>query len=160
MTLPQSSGTRRFVRPADYYSTATPDRVLPRWATFGCGSASIAFLLILFLGSMFITSGSIAGFFDLMIGKSVADVKGLYATDIPPTIRDSFDAEITRMRENLREDRLSITALQPFLQALREISSDRRVTAPELERATAEARKLNESSEVSAPTADSADSPD
>lgn len=159
MDLPESSETRRFVRPADYYSTATPDRVLPRWATFGCGAAAIAFLLIIFLGSILISSDSLSGFFDLIIGTSVAELKGQYAADIPPTIRDSFDKEITRMRENLRGGRVSITGLQPFLQAMQQVSSDRRVTAPELDRLTAEVRRINEWAGREVPAAGSADRP-
>lgn len=159
MDLPESSETRRFVLPADYYSTATPDRVLPRWATFGCGAAAFAFLLVIFLGSILISTDSLSGFFDLMIGTSVAELKGQYAADIPPTIRDSFDKEITRMRENLRGGRVSVTALQPFLQTMQQISSDRRVTAPELERATAEVRRINEWAGRDMPPADATDRP-
>jgi len=159
MTLPESGETRQFVRPADYYSAATPDRVMPRWATFGCGAAAIGFLLILFLGSFFLSSNSASSFFDMMIGMSIAELKDQYATDIPPTIRESFDTEITRMREDLRAGRISITGMQPFLQTIQQISSDRRVTAPELERATAAARRINESAGKAGQPADSTDQP-
>lgn len=159
MDLPESSETRRFLRPADYYSAPTPERVLPRWLTFGCGAAAIAFLFIIFLGSILLSTDSLSGFFDFVIGSSVAELKGRYAADIPPTIRESFDQEITRMREDLRSGRLSMTGLQPFLQTMQQVSSDRRVTAAELERLTAEVRRINEWTAREVPPAGSADRP-
>jgi hypothetical protein len=47
------------------------------------------------------------------------------------------------MRKNLRGKKISVQGLQPFLQRLREASSDRKVTAEEAATLQAVARKIN-----------------
>lgn len=153
MTPPESSGTRRFVWPSDYYSSATPTPLLPPWAAFGCGAAATVFLVLIFTGGFLLSRGGFNEFFDFVIGMSVAEMKGQYAADIPPAQKESVDAEIRQMRENLREGRVSVPALQPFLETMRTVSSDKRITTPEVEKLRSAARAINQRASAKNPPA-------
>jgi hypothetical protein len=145
MTPPESRERNGIIRPADYYSSPASARVLPSWATFGCGAFAVAFLLVIFIGGALVSTNGLNGFFDLVISKSVADLKGQYAADVPAPLRESLDAEVLLIRENLRSGRISMAPLQPFLETMRNVSSDRRVTAGEVERLVTAARAVNAS---------------
>ncbi|HEX2059515.1 MAG TPA: hypothetical protein VHK90_02135, partial [Thermoanaerobaculia bacterium] len=62
MTVPENSERRRFVWPADYYSSASPERVLPRGVAFGCGAASLVVLLVIFIGGALVSRGGFTEF--------------------------------------------------------------------------------------------------
>lgn len=143
MTLPESDGARRFIWPADYYSSATPAPVLPQWAAFGCGAAAALFLIVVFAGGYLLSNGGFNEFFDLAIGMSVAEVKGQYAAEVSAEQKASIDREVDLMRNNLREGKVSIAALQPFLQTLRNVSSDKRVTRVEAGQLQSAAHEVN-----------------
>ncbi|HEX2062275.1 MAG TPA: hypothetical protein VHK90_16170, partial [Thermoanaerobaculia bacterium] len=57
----------------------------------------------------------------------------------------TLEDEIERMRQNLRDQRVSVAAIQPFLQALQKVSSDRKITAGEAKTLEQTARKINAS---------------
>lgn len=131
MIVPETSGERRFVRPADYYSSATPERFLPSWAAYGCGAAAVVVLLIVFAGGAFLSRGGFVDFMDLVIGMSVAEMKGMYAADVTSGQKAALDKEIETMRTSLREQKVAVAALQPFLDALKKSTFDEKVTSAE-----------------------------
>lgn len=143
MTVPESTGPRRFVRPCDYYASATPEPAFPKGVTYGCAAASLLVLVLVFAGGAFLASGGFADVLDMAIGMSVGELRGLYAGEVTDARKKSLDAEIAKMRQNLREERVSIAALQPFLEDLREAISDRRVTAAEARALEERARTIN-----------------
>jgi hypothetical protein len=130
---PPELSVRRTTWPADYYSSATPEPVLPRWAALGCGAASVLLLAIIFGGGILLSTGRFTDLMDLMIGMSVGEMKGMYSEDVSSEQRASLDAEIERFREGLRKDELPFTALQPFLEAMRNATKDGTVTPEEAE---------------------------
>ena len=143
MTVPQTSGDRRFVWPADYYSSATPAPVLPRGVSYGCGIASVVVLLLIFVGGALVSSGGFVTFLDFAIGTSLGELRKQYAADVTPEQRKSFDDETVRLRENLRGGRISLPAMQPFLQGVSTASADRKVTVQEVRWLEEQARKIN-----------------
>lgn len=145
MTVPESSEPRGFVRPADYYSSPAAAPVLPRWLAFGCGAASVGVLLMIFAGGALLSGGGFAKFMDLAMGMSVGELRGAYAAEVTEPRRKSLEAEIGKMRENVRGEKVAVTALQPFMEQLRSSISDKRVTAEEAAKLEEAARKINAS---------------
>src|SRR5688572_26282178 len=131
MTVPETNEKRGFVWPADYYSSATPAPVLPRAVAYGCGAASLFVLLVIFAGGAFVSGSGLAGFMDMAIGMSLGEMRGMYAAEVTPARKTSLEAEIEKMREGLRNEKVSVVKLQPFLQNLQGAVADRKVTAQE-----------------------------
>ena len=132
MTVPETSGERRFVRPADYYSSATPDPVLPSWAAYGCGAAAVVVLIVVFAGGAWLARGGFTVMMDFAIGMSVAEMKGMYAPDVTPAQKDALDKEVEAMRAKLRDEKIAIPSLQPFLEAIRKTTKDTKVSGEEM----------------------------
>ncbi len=143
MTVPESSDQRGFRRPADYYSSPAPAPVLPRAAVFGCGAASIGVLLMIFIGGALLSGGGFATFMDFTVGMSLGEMRGAYAADVTEPRRKSLEAEIEKMRANVRTEKVPVTALQPFMNQLRSTVADRRLTSEEAARLEETARKIN-----------------
>jgi hypothetical protein len=143
MTLPQTDAIRRRQWPADYYSSATPPPVLPSWATFGCGAASIAILLLVFAGGAWLSRGGFTDFMDMALGMSVAEMRGMYAEDVAPEQRKSLDEAVESMREALRDGKVTVAALQPFMQEMQKSVGDRKVTPAEAKALEDTARRIN-----------------
>ncbi|HEU4887034.1 MAG TPA: hypothetical protein VFV49_04045 [Thermoanaerobaculia bacterium] len=144
MTVTENPPAKRTFRwPADYYSSATPKPVLPQWAPFGCGAAAVVVLILVFAGGAMLSSGGFTDFMDFAIGMSVTEMKGQFTADVSAVQKKSLDDEIKQMSKNLREQKISIQAMQPFLQRLRDVTSDSKVTATEAAALQAVARKIN-----------------
>jgi len=141
----ETTPERRFIWPSAYYSSATPDAVLPRWVSYGCGGAAVLALVLVFAGGAYLAGGGFVDLMDMTIGMSVGEAKGMYAAGIPAARKQSLDLEITAMRKNLREGKISVRSLQPFLEALRKVTSDSKVTAAEAATLEAAAKKANSS---------------
>ena len=132
----------RFLRPAEYYSGPAPHRILPRWATFGCGALALLLLAGIFLGANAVSAGRFTAFFDLVVGMSIGEMKGMYAADVAAPQKAAFDREVDRIREGLRGGTISIQSLQPLLVAMRSAMADNKVDRAELEGMTTVARKI------------------
>ncbi len=143
MTVPETSEKRGFVLPADYYSSATPPPVLPRGVAYGCGAASAVALLIIFIGGALVSTGGLIQLIDLSLGSSLGQVRGMYAKDVTPAQKQSFESEVEKMREGMRTKKVSLANVQPFLQGLQSAVSDNKVTAQELQQLEATTRKIN-----------------
>lgn len=144
MTVAENTPPKRAFRwPADYYSSATPNPVLPQWAPFGCGAAAVVVLILVFAGGALISSGGFNDFMDFAIGMSVSEMKGQFTADVTAAQKKSLDDEIKQMSKNLREKKISIQSMQPFLQRLRDVTSDSKVTAAEAAALQGVARKVN-----------------
>jgi hypothetical protein len=143
MTVPETSEKRGFVWPADYYSSATPAPVLPSALAYGCGGASLLVLLIIFVGGAFVSGSGLSSFMDMAIGMSLGEMRGMYAAEVTPARKQSLEAEIEKMRERLRGGKVSIVALQPFMQNLQSAVADRKLTAQEAALLEESARKIS-----------------
>ena len=143
MSVVENPSKRTFQWPADYYSSAAPKPVLPQWAPFGCGAAAVVVLILVFAGGALLSSDRFMDFMDFAISMSVSEMKGQFAADVSAAQKKSLDDEIERLRKNLREQKISVQTMQPFLQSLREVTSDSKVTATEAASLQAVARKIN-----------------
>jgi hypothetical protein len=148
MTVPETTLPRRIVWPGDYYSSATPNPVLPSWATYGCGGLAALMIVLIFAGGAYLAGGGFSDFMDLAIGMSVSEAKGMYASDVSAGQKQSLDAEIATMRKNLREGALSVQRLQPFLDTMRKVTSDSKVTGAEAATLEETAKKANSAAKV------------
>jgi hypothetical protein len=144
MTVPEENDVRRPSRwPADYYSSPTPNAVLPSWLTLGCGIAGALALLLIFAGGYFASRGGMTQFMDFAIGMSITEMRGQYTPDVSAARKKSLDDEIARLRQNYREGKVALPAIQPFLEAIRDVSADGKVTGPEAARLEESTRKIN-----------------
>lgn len=130
--------------PADYYSSPTPEAILPRWAAYGCGAASLVALAVIFIGGAWLARGGFTDLMDLTLGMSLGEMRGMYAAGVPDERKRSLDAEIERMRQNLRDGNINVANMQPFLEGLRQAVRDESVTIEETVRLEETARKINE----------------
>jgi hypothetical protein len=143
MDAPETSGERRFVWPADYYASETPAGVVPRWAVFGCGAAALVTFLLIFAAGAFLSSGGMVEFMDMAVGMSVGEMKGMYSSAVSPEQRKELEAEIEAMRAKVREKKIGVPAMQPFLEELRRASADNTITSDEATRLRDAARKAS-----------------
>jgi hypothetical protein len=137
MSEPETTGERHFVWPSAYYSAPTPASVLPGWSIYGCGALASLVLVMVFLGGAWLSRGGFSQFMDLAIGMSVAEMKGMYAADVPAARKESLAREIEVMRKNLTEERVALPRLRSFFELLSRAIADKKVTnseAVELER--------------------------
>lgn len=131
MTVPETAQGRPRVWPADYYSAPSPSPAVPQWLTYGCGGGSILVLILVFAGGAWLSTGGMVDFMDLAIGMSVGEMRGMYASDVTPQRKESLEAAISEMQKGLREKKVRVVALQPFLERLRKAVADEKVTGAE-----------------------------
>jgi hypothetical protein len=135
--------TRRFVWPAEYYSGQTPAPVIPGWAALGCGAAAVVVLLLVFAGGAWMASGGFQQVMDLSLGMTVAEMKGMYVSEVTSVQRKTLDAEIETMREGLRTKKVAVASLQPFMQALQKAVRDEKITPAEAKSLEDTVRRIN-----------------
>jgi hypothetical protein len=69
----------------------------------------------------------------------------MYAPDVTRAQKDVFDAEVKRMREDLRSARVPVQQVRPFLQTMQKVVADKNVTGEELEKLTKSAAEAKPS---------------
>jgi hypothetical protein len=134
-----------FRRPADYYSSPVGEArpLFPKWVTFGCGTAAIVALLVVFGLGIAISRGGMGELFNFMFASMQGEIDKIFTKDVKPADKSAFDAEMKAMRESVRQNRISVDRLQPVLRTMREVVSDERVTPAETQQLTQEIRELN-----------------
>lgn len=133
----------RVYRPADYYSGPSPARVLPRWASFGCGAASVLTLVVVFAGGAYLAHGGFTDLMDMVFGMTMGELRGMYTKDVTVAEKKSLDDEVETLRANLRNDKIAVQSLQPLLKDIQKVSNDKKVDAREVEQLLGEAKKIN-----------------
>lgn len=128
--------------PCVYYAAPLSEvrPILPHWAPFGCGGAAAILLLILLAAGALLSGERIKGVLDLMVGVTLGEMKPMYAADISTAQKEEFDAEVKRMRENLRAGKISVQKVQPFFQSMQKAVGDEKITAEEFRSLTDAAR--------------------
>lgn len=134
---------RAFRLPAEYYSAPLSDvkPILPAWVPWGCGSLAAVILLLMFAGGALMSGPRLAALIDIVVGMTLGEMKAMYAGDVTTALKGAFDAEVKNMREGLRDGRVSVQKVQPFLQSMQKAIGDEKVTAAELEGLTKIARE-------------------
>src|SRR5438477_10852438 len=85
---------------------------LPKWVPYGCGTAGIVVLLIVFGAGIAVSRGLLGPFFELMFATTQGEIDKNFTRDVKPADRQTFDAEMKTMRALVRENRVSIDRLQ------------------------------------------------
>jgi hypothetical protein len=134
---------RRFLWPAEYYSTATPQPVLPRWAPFGCGGAAVLIIVLVFAGGAFLQSGGFVQFMDFVFGMTLAEMRGMYDADLTAAQKQELESEIETLRKHVREEKIAVQRLDPVLKAMARATRDEKVTSVEARELTDLARRAN-----------------
>src|SRR6185436_16953514 len=98
----------RVYRPADYYSSASPERVLPQWAPYGCGAASVLILILVFGGGAWLAGGGFTQMMDLVFGITMGEMRGMFAKEVTAAQKQSLEREVETLRQNLRDERVSV----------------------------------------------------
>jgi heme exporter protein D len=129
-----------FRMPAEYYSGPAPRRAFPKGVTYGCGAASVLFLLVLFIGGAYLATGGMAQFMDMAVGMSLGEMRGMYTAQVTPAQKSALDAEIEKLRQGVREEKINVAKLQPFMKELGEAIGDKKVSPEEAETLTRIAR--------------------
>jgi len=135
-----------FRRPADYYSSPVGDArpLFPRWVPFGCGSAAIVALFVVFGMGILASQGKLGDLFDVVFWLPMqGEIDKMFTKDVKPADKAAFDTEMKTMRESVRFNRVPMQRLQPLLHTLRDVVSDERVTPAETARLIHELRAIN-----------------
>jgi outer membrane murein-binding lipoprotein Lpp len=127
--------------PAEYYSTPTPEAILPKGVSYGCGAASILVLIVVVAGGVFLSTGGLTDFMDFVLGMSFGELK--YDPAVTAAQKKVLTSEVDALRENVRAKRVPVAKLQPFLQKLQDASSDGTVNAAEASQLAGAAHALN-----------------
>lgn len=82
------------------------------------------------------TGPRLAQLMDFVVGTSLGELKGMYAPDVTPQQKAGFDEAVRQLREGLRNNKVSLQNLQPFLKLMQTVIVDKKVTAEEVNRLT------------------------
>lgn len=126
--------------PADYYASATPDPVLPRGVSYGCGALSVVVLLVVFLGGAYVSKEGLGKVMDMGLGMSLGDMRRALAPEVTAEQKATLEREVEAMREQLRTNGIPAGKAQPFVQALDKAMRDDKITPAEVEQLTKLAR--------------------
>ena len=134
-----------FRRPADYYSTPVGEAkpLFPRWVPYGCGTASIVLILIVFAAGYFAVHGGMSRMMDLMFSSMQGEIEKMFTKDVSPTQKASYEREMKRLRDSVRQNRLPVDRLQPLLRTMRDVTEDEHVTPAEADQLTKEMHEIN-----------------
>lgn len=135
-----------FRRPADYYATPVGDTkpLFPRWVPFGCGTAAIVLLVVVFVGGFFAVHGGMGRLLDMMFSSMQGEVEKMFTKEVSPAQKAAFESEMKTMRDAVRQNRLPVDRLQPLLRTMRDVTEDEHVTPAEADQLTKEMHAVNQ----------------
>lgn len=110
---------------------------------FGCGSAAILLLVIVFIGGYAASRGGMGALFDPLLSSMQDEIEKMFTKDVTPVDKAQFEAQMKILRGEIRQNRIPLDRLQPLLRSVREVSSDQRVTPAETEQLIQELREVN-----------------
>ena len=133
---PAAAPPRAFRFPCAYYSAPLAEvrPIFPKWVPAGCGIASAVIIVLLFAGGALISGPALSQFMDFVLGLSLGEMRGMYMPEVTARQKQHFDDEVKHLREGLRNNKVSVPNLQPFLKAMQTAISDGKVTPEEVDR--------------------------
>lgn len=136
---------RGFRLPADYYAAPASEvrPIFPRWVPLGCGSAAAAFLVLAFIGGAVVGEVGVGSLMEMLLGSMADEIRPMVGKDVSLAQRTELENEMSRLRANVREERLTLTRLDPVVSAIREATADHAITPAEAAKLTATMRALN-----------------
>jgi hypothetical protein len=120
--------------PADYYCAPTSEvrPIFPRWVPLGCGSASVAFVILLFAGGAWIQRGGLEQAVSFFLGMMQGEMAAMYGKDVPDVDKKALTGAMTSFGENVRTHRVPLTKLQPVMDSLQPAIADKQLTREEV----------------------------
>ena len=91
-----------------------------------------------------LTGPRLRDFMDFVIGSSLGELRSNYAADVTKDAKDRFESEVERMRSALRDGKMPVSNLPPFMRSMQSSIADKRVTADEVQRMTKVAHDVQE----------------
>ena len=110
---------------------------------FGCGTAAIVLLIAVFAGGTALSHGGLGSLLDPVFGSLQDDVEKIFTKDVTAAEKAQFEAQMKTLRENIRQNRISLDHLQPLLRSVRDVSSDEHITPAETEQLIRELEDVN-----------------
>ena len=130
--------------PCEYYSTPPAEkRIFPRWVTLGCGTVSLAILIVLFATGAWIGSGGATQVIHLFFGRLQSEILDSCDRSVTPAEKSAFSAEFSTLQEHAAAGKLKSDDLLSLFQVIRDVSDDKHVTASELDEVTKKAHDVN-----------------
>jgi hypothetical protein len=117
--------------------------VFPRGLGIGCGIASVAFLLLIFVGGAVVAHQGLGRYMDPLLGIMADQMEPMYTKDVTPAERKTLAGEITRLRDNVRLGKVPVAKLESVMSALREAIKDERITPAEVQSLTRQIHDTN-----------------
>jgi hypothetical protein len=111
---------------------------------FGCGTASLVAMIVLFGAGAWAGSGKGGSIFAALFGTMQGEIHDMYTKDVTPAQKAAFDAEMNALRKNLSDGNVSIERLQPLLHEIRDASLDSKITPQETAALTKAAHDVNQ----------------
>lgn len=139
---PEKAATRV---PADYYCApvAEKDRMFPRWVPFGCGTAALIVLIVMFLGGAFVSQGGGARAIHWFFGKMQAELLAMCDHDVQPAQKSEFAAEMSTLQERISSGKVKSDKLMSVFEAIRDDTADQSVSPSEIEQLTKKIHEIN-----------------
>jgi hypothetical protein len=117
--------------------------LFPPWVPYGCGTAAIVALMVIFGVGYAASRGGMGELLELIFASMQGEIDKMFTRDVKPEEKAAFDQEMKTMRESVRQNRLALDRLQPLLRSLREVTLDEKVTPEEVQRLTQEIHQIN-----------------
>ena len=133
---PAAAPPRAFRFPCAYYSSPLSEvrPIFPKWVPAGCGIASAVIIVLLFAGGALVSGPALSQFMDFVLGLSLGEMRGMYAPEVTAQQKQRFDDEVKHLREGLRNNKVSVPNLQPFMKTMQTAIADGKVTPEEVDR--------------------------
>jgi hypothetical protein len=132
-----------FRRPSDYYSASAGNLrpLFPKWVPVGCGWASLAFVVLLFVaGALAPKSGTAL---DWLFGKMQSDMTPHFTKDVTPAQKAAFATEMKTLRASAKAGKLKLDKTQNFLKLATDVDSDEKINPAEVDKLIAAVRDVN-----------------
>ncbi|HKO56384.1 MAG TPA: hypothetical protein VJ276_10935 [Thermoanaerobaculia bacterium] len=131
--------------PADYYCAPSSEirPIFPRWVPLGCGSASVAFVVLLFAGGVWVQHGGLEKLMDFALGMMTGEMAAVYDKDVSDAEKQALSEAMAAYRANIRTDKVPLLTVQPVMDALQPAIADKRLTREEIRHLTETIRKAN-----------------
>ena len=131
--------------PADYYCSPVleKDRILPRWVTIGCGTASLIILILLFAAGAFVNGGGGTRLVHAFFGRLQTELLQQCSHDVKPSQKTDFAAEFSTLQNRMSAGKVKADDMLAVFELIRDDSADNVVTPDELDRLTKKVHDIN-----------------
>jgi hypothetical protein len=109
----------------------------------GCGSASVAFVVLLFAGGVWIQHGGLETVMDFALGMMQGEMAGMYDKDVPDREKQALSAAMASFRANIKTDKVPLLKVQPVMDAMQPAVADKHLSREEVRRLTETIRQAN-----------------